>query len=82
MNRASRRKLGVTEKPEPTYTIKISELHNMVLQAAEKEIERVIINTTGMYGDLQGIIGASLPTIKSLELPSGEEEEEIEAEAE
>lgn len=38
----------------------------------EKEIERVIGNTSGMYGDLQGIIGASLPTIESLELPEGE----------
>lgn len=34
----------------------------------EKEIERVITNTTGMYGDLQGIIGASLPSIAHLEL--------------
>jgi hypothetical protein len=42
----------------------------------EKEIERVIMSTSGMYGDLQGIVGASLPTIKSLELPSGEDEED------
>lgn len=35
-----------------------------------KELERVIMSTSGMYGDLQGIIGASLPTIKSLELPA------------
>jgi hypothetical protein len=34
----------------------------------EKQIERVIDNTIGMYGDLQGIIGASLPQIKSLQL--------------
>jgi hypothetical protein len=34
----------------------------------EKEIERVITNTVSMYGDMQGIIGASLPKIKSLEL--------------
>ena len=37
-----------------------------------KEIERVIMSTSGMYGDLQGIVGASLPAIKSLELPNGE----------
>ena len=43
-----------------------------------KEIERVIMSTSGMYGDLQGIVGASLPAIKSLELPSGDAEEEIE----
>lgn len=42
----------------------------------EKEIERVIKNTTGFYGDLEGIMGAAaLPSIKALELPSGEEEE-------
>jgi len=33
-----------------------------------KQIERVIANTAGMYGDMQGIIGASLPEIKSLEM--------------
>lgn len=41
-----------------------------------KEIERVIMSTSGMYGDLQGIVGASLPAIKSLELPSGEDGDE------
>lgn len=40
----------------------------------EKQIERVIINTAGMYGDMQGIIGASLPQIKMLELEAGNEE--------
>ncbi|PIZ73023.1 hypothetical protein COY07_02465 [Candidatus Peregrinibacteria bacterium CG_4_10_14_0_2_um_filter_43_11] len=45
----------------------------------EKEIERVIKNTTGFYGDLEGIMGSAvLPKIKALELPSGEEDEEIE----
>ncbi len=34
----------------------------------EKQIERVVHNISGMYGDMQGIIGASLPQIKSLEL--------------
>lgn len=33
----------------------------------EKEIERVITNTAGMYGDMQGIIGSSMPTIRALE---------------
>lgn len=36
----------------------------------EKQIERVIHNTSGMYGDLQGLIGASLSPIPSLELSS------------
>ena len=39
----------------------------------EKEIRRVIDHTHGMYGDLQGVIGKSLPEIKSLELEGGDE---------
>lgn len=38
----------------------------------EKEIDRVMFNTVGMYGDLQGIIGGALPTIENLELDDGE----------
>jgi hypothetical protein len=34
----------------------------------EKQLERVIANTGGMYGDLQGLLGATLPSIKSLDL--------------
>jgi len=34
----------------------------------EKQIEKVIASTTGMYGELQGIIGASMPEIESMEL--------------
>ncbi len=44
----------------------------------EKEIERVIDNTTGMYGDFQGLIGSALPTIINLELPSGDLEKDEE----
>ncbi len=33
----------------------------------EKEIRKVIDHTHGMYGDLQGVTGRSLPEIKSLE---------------
>jgi hypothetical protein len=50
----------------------------------EKQIDRVINNISGMYGDMQGIIGASLPQIKSLELTaliaegeSGTSEEDV-----
>jgi len=39
----------------------------------EKQIERVISNAAGMHGDLQEIAGASLPTIKILELPNNDE---------
>ncbi|MDO8427484.1 MAG: DUF2130 domain-containing protein [Deltaproteobacteria bacterium] len=41
----------------------------------EKQIEKVVMNTVKMYGDMQGIIGASLPEIKSLELGTGEDGE-------
>ena len=34
----------------------------------EKQIQRVIHNTSGMYGDLQGLIGASLSPIPLLEM--------------
>ena len=36
----------------------------------EKQIERVVLNTSGMYGDIRGIAGASLPAIDALELAS------------
>lgn len=35
----------------------------------EKQIERVISNTAGMHGDLQGIIDHALPAVKTAELP-------------
>ncbi len=38
----------------------------------EKEIRKVMDHTHGMYGDLQGVIGKSLPEISSLELPTSE----------
>lgn len=43
----------------------------------EKQIERVILNTGAMYGDMQGIIGASLPQIKLLEIETGQDVNEI-----
>ncbi|HBG46260.1 MAG TPA: DUF2130 domain-containing protein [Deltaproteobacteria bacterium] len=41
----------------------------------EKQLERVLNNTAGMYGDMQGIIGTTLPEIKMLELGVGPEED-------
>ncbi len=35
----------------------------------EKQLERATSQTAGMYGDLQGIIGATLPAIQHLEFP-------------
>jgi hypothetical protein len=43
----------------------------------EKQIEKVVINTAGMYGDMQGIIGAALPEIKMLDMESEETEQEF-----
>jgi hypothetical protein len=34
----------------------------------EKHIERVLANTAGMYGEVRGIVGSSLPAIAALEL--------------
>jgi len=36
----------------------------------EKQIQQVLLNIAGMHGDLAGLAGASLPGIKTLELPS------------
>ncbi len=35
----------------------------------EKQIDRVMKHVAGMYGDIQGIVGATLPRIERLELP-------------
>ncbi len=43
----------------------------------EKQIERIISNTAGMYGDLEGLAGTALPNIKILELPNGESAQDI-----
>lgn len=43
----------------------------------EKELEKVVLSTSSLYGDLQGIIGGSLPTIQQLELPGAEDDEEL-----
>ena len=41
----------------------------------EKQLEKVISSTVDMYGTVKGIGGASIQSVKSLELPmSGEEE--------
>lgn len=39
----------------------------------EKQLLKVIENTSGMHGDLKGIIGASLPELQILELPNSED---------
>ncbi len=44
----------------------------------EKQIERVTTNNVGMYGEMRGLIGASMQQIRALEL-DGEELEELSA---
>lgn len=39
----------------------------------EKQIEGVVKNTTGMYGDLQGLIGSALPDVEQLSLPQADD---------
>ena len=34
----------------------------------EKQIERVLANTAGMYGEVRGLVGSSLPAVSALEL--------------
>lgn len=40
----------------------------------EKQIQRVLQNTSGMWGDLQGLIGTSFPTIPALEVKTDEDQ--------
>jgi hypothetical protein len=44
--------------------------------AREKQIDRVLAQTVGLHGDLQGIIGASLPEIAQIELSNVADEME------
>ena len=38
----------------------------------EKQLERAVNQTAGLYGDLGGILGTTLPQLANLELPNGE----------
>ncbi len=40
----------------------------------EKQISRIVVNMSGMYGDIEGLSGASLPSVKMLELPQPEDD--------
>lgn len=48
--------------------------YKRIWERREKLIERVLDNTVGMYGDLEGMIGTQLPRIEQLELENGEQE--------
>lgn len=43
----------------------------------EKEIEKLQLSTAGIYGELQGLAGAELETPEILELPTGDNFEEV-----
>jgi hypothetical protein len=43
----------------------------------EKQVQRVLDNTFGIYGDLKGLTGGTIQEIKMLELGSGEEPEVV-----
>ena len=36
----------------------------------EMQLERLLLNTAGMYGEMQGLVGSAMPEIKGLELES------------
>lgn len=46
----------------------------------EKQIEKVLENTIGMYGSIKGIAGNSIGNVKALELPYGNESENLDNE--
>ncbi len=42
----------------------------------EKQIDKVVTNTIDMYGSIKGIAGSAIQSVKSLELPGFDEEED------
>lgn len=51
-------------------------VYEKIWSKREKMLTRVVTNTFGMYGDLQGIIGPTLPEIKTLSIDEGKIEDE------
>ncbi|CAM4328512.1 DUF2130 domain-containing protein [Zobellia roscoffensis] len=43
----------------------------------EKQIEKVVTNTIDMYGSIKGIAGNAIQSVKALELPGGDEDDEL-----
>ncbi len=48
----------------------------------EKQIEKVITNTIDMYGSIKGIAGNAIQSVKALELPGTDEDEQGQLELE
>jgi hypothetical protein len=47
-------------------------------QERQKQIDRIITHTAGMYGDLRGLIGAGMPEVQLLALEAAAPEEQVE----
>ncbi len=45
----------------------------------EKQIDKVLLNTSNMYSSIKGIAGSAVPAVRQLELPAAIEEDEVEA---
>ena len=43
-------------------------------KAREKQIQKILDGTTGIYGAVKGIAGNVIESVPSLELPEGEED--------
>jgi len=46
----------------------------------EKQIEKVLLNTSDMYSSIKGIAGNAVPAVRLLELPEAVEEDDLETE--
>ena len=48
---------------------------NNTKKQREKQIDKVLENTIGMYGSIKGIVGNAIGNVKALELPYSDAEE-------
>ena len=56
----------------------LSEQRSMrsIWKKREKQIDKVLLNTTDMYGSIKGIAGNAIQAVSLLELPVGDEDDE------
>jgi len=50
---------------------------NRIWKQREKQIEKVLDNTIGMYGAIRGIAGSAIGHVKALEMPYSDDEEDV-----
>ncbi len=48
---------------------------NRIWNSREKQLDKVLLNTTSLYGSIKGIAGKAIGSIQQLELPGSEEDE-------